>query len=332
MTIDRRFKLAFRQLALLCAGGALLACSAPLVSQGPAARSAMLEASADGYYAIGRNHYLARRYDAARDAYQGALAQVPGHIDARNGLATVHAARGELAPAIAIWRALTEGQGNAGKESAFLFNNLGYAYLLAGDAEQAALALERACVLDPLDYRAWENLGEALHRLGEHERAQQVAVQGETLRRHDLKADYAAVGMPQPDAVADAGFAGAEVHLGGARARPERLAAPLAPPAADLPLLEISNGNGVKGMAAALGRSVNRNELRLVRLSNQRGFAVARTRIEYQQGHAEAARKLAARFHQAPVLQLARVDGAAIRLVIGHDLVHDKAMPRLAGL
>jgi hypothetical protein len=122
------------------------------------------------------------------------------------------------------------------------------------------------------------------------------------------------------------------VHLGGERAVTARLAVPAPAPPAAVVLLEISNGNGVKGMAAALGRSIDRSELRVVRLSNQRGFAVARTRIEFQQGHADAARKLAARFRTAPQLQVARVDGAAIRLVIGHDLVQDKALPRLAGL
>jgi tetratricopeptide (TPR) repeat protein len=338
MTVNRRFKLALRQLALLCAGGALLACSAPPVGPPSLVRSAAPAADADGYYALGRSHYVARRYGAARDAYLRALALVPGHVDARNGLATVHAARGELAPALDIWRSLTaEAPERSGKDTAFLFNNLGYAYLLAGDAAQAASALERACVLDPLDYRAWENLGEALHRLGEHDRAQQVAGQADTLRRHDLKADYAAVGatpaaMVEPASTAEPDFAAAEVHLGGARAVADRLALPALPSPAGVALLEISNGNGVKGMAAALGRSVDRSELRVVRLSNQRGFAVARTRIEFQQGQAEAARKLAARFRQPPQLQLAKVDGVAIRLVIGHDLVQDKAWPRLAGL
>ncbi len=323
MTNNRRLTLAFRQLALLCAGGALLACSAPLVGQAPAPRGELQQAGADGDYAVGRSHYFARRYEAARAAYLRALAQAPAHVDARNGLAMVHAARGELAPAIAIWRVLTaDGQGGSGQGAAFLFNNLGYAYLLAGDAEQAAAALERACVLDPLDYRAWENLGEALHRLGEHERAQQVAGQADTLRRHDLKADYAAVGAALPPVAPDAGFAGAEVHIGAAPVRPERLAAP---PAPAVPLVEISNGNGVRGMAAALGRSLDRNELRVVRLSNQRGFAVARSRIEYGHGHADVARKLAARLRPAPLLQAASIDGYALRLVIGHDLVRDRA-------
>jgi tetratricopeptide (TPR) repeat protein len=330
MQIDRRITLALRQLTVLCAGAALLACSAPPLSQSALPASAQLEADADGYYALGRNHYVARRYDAARQAYQRALALVPTHIDASNGLATLYAARGELAPAIAIWRALTaQRQQEAGKDDAFLFNNLGYAYLLAGAAAEAQAALERACLLDPRDYRAWENLADALHQQGEHERAQQLAMQAASLRRHDLQADYAALAEVRPEAA----FAGANVHIGAALARPERLALPPAPaPDKDAAVaLEISNGNGVKGMAAAVGRSVNRHALRVVRLSNQRGFGVARTRIEFEQGHAAAARTLAARFHQAALVPVAKVDGAGIRLVIGHDLVHDASRARLAG-
>lgn len=346
MTTKRSITLAARRLAMLCAGGLLLACSAPPLGQSAGPPMALQAGAADGYYALGRQHYAARRYDDALAAYQRALALAPLHVDARNGMAAVHAARGELAAAIAIWRSLTdERQPGAGRDAAFLFNNLGYAYLLAGDAAQARVALERACLLDPLDDRAWENLGQALARQGEHERAQQMAQQAATLRRHDLKADYAALaGAPA--------WTGAEVHLGGrsgpagplpagaaGQASPPLLPfmlpaaggpAPGAAPAGSLPLLEISNGNGVKGMAAALGRSVNRGELQLARLSNQRGFAVQRTRIEYRDGHGAAARRLAARLRPAPLLQQARVDGVAIRLVIGHDLVQGGALPRLA--
>lgn len=282
-----------RWLALVCAGSALLACSVPkFAPDGPAA-GAKAEAGADAYYALGRNHYAARRYDAAAEAYQRALALSPRHVDARNGVAALHAARGEFAAAIAIWRDLTTGREQAqGKQAALLFNNLGYAYLLAGDAAQALAALERACLLDPLNDRAWENLGLALHRLGEHERAVQVTAQSTTLRQHDLEADFAMV---------------------------EKASA--------LPLLEISNGNGVKGMAAALGRRVDRTAYQLARLSNQRGFAVQRTRIEYRQGNEDAAYKLAAWLQAtppgkgAPLLLRVPVDGAAIRLVIGRDLV-----------
>ncbi len=348
MTTKRSITLAARRLAMLCAGGLLLACSAPPLDQSAAPVMALQAGAADGYYALGRQHYVARRYDDALAAYRRALALAPLHVDARNGLAAVHAARGELPAAIAIWRTLTDDrQPGAGRDAAFLFNNLGYAYLLAGDVAQARVALERACLLDPLDDRAWENLGQALQRQGEHERAQQMAQQAATLRRHDLKADYAALA----DAPAPA-WTGTEVYLGGrsAPAGPAPAAAgvagsaspmpspPLpfmlptasAAPAGSVPLLEISNGNGVKGMAAALGRSVNRGELQLVRLSNQRGFAVQRSRIEYRDGHGAAARKLAARLHPAPLLQQARVDGVAIRLVIGHDLVQGGALPRLA--
>jgi tetratricopeptide (TPR) repeat protein len=316
---------ACKHLCALCAAAMLLACSAPAGSPLQAPRTAQLDGEADGYYALGRYHYGARRYEAAGAAYQQALALAPLHVDARNGMAAVHAARGELAAAIAIWRELTaSGQQPAGRESAFLFNNLGYAYLLAGDAVQAAAALERACLLDPLDSRAWESLGEALHRLGEHERAQQMTAQADSLRGHDLKADVALA-----QAGGEHGWTGAQVYIGASNDSRLPLAQAVPLPGA-VPQLEISNGNGVKGMAAALGRTVDRNALRLVRLSNQRGFGVQRTRVEYQDGHEQAARTLAAHIRPAPLLQLARIDGAAIRLVIGHDLLRDKALPQLA--
>ena len=358
-----------KRLGLLCAGGLLLACAemeqqaaapAPVVLASPAAL-------ANEAYLLGRGAHMANRFDEAVASYEAALRAEPAHVNARNGLATVYAEQGDFPRAIALWRGLTEERaGQAGPHSAFLFSNLGYAQFLNGEYEQALGALEKACVLDPLNYRAWRHLGNALDKLGQHARAQQMLRQAAALQQHDFKADYAATSGSGVAAIAKAvlaperssqQWAETQIHTDAsgmltlrrveanvATAAPV-VAAPLRQAAQALTeltaaaphtlpntlphtltntlpnaLLEIRNGNGVTGMARALASRMTA-PVQVVRLTNQKGFAVQRTRVEYQGEFREAAERLAARFGAATVVPVEHVGRADMRLVIGHDLV-----------
>lgn len=320
------------RVALLCVG--LMACS-------PFGWRSVHDsgARAEQAYRDGRAHHLARRPDQARTAYEAALRFDAVHPGARNGLATLHAEDRELAPAIAIWRELTAPLGlDAGPGKAYLFANLGQAYLLDGQPGQARAALERACLLDPLNPRGWQLLGDALAALGEQERATQMQRQAAALREHDLRADLAvvsggktevaalgqAVSSPAPQAHPD--WAQDYIHVGadgmmelrrtGARPETEAIL-----PAA-LARLEIRNGNGVTGMARALSRRIDQPGVQVTRLSNAPGFDVRQTRIEYEAAHVDAARSLARRFGNARLQQVEECAPADLRLVLGRDLVH----------
>src|SRR5690606_26158376 len=160
----------FARLALLCTGATLAAC-APFGAR--AVFNDAAPAAADAYLS-GRNHHLARRYDEARAAYQAALLAAPGHVNARNGLATLYAEQREFNTAIALWRELTDALTlSSGPGKAYLFSNLGHAYFLKGEYDNALVALEKACLLDPLNHRSWQLLGDTLRKLGQEERAQQ---------------------------------------------------------------------------------------------------------------------------------------------------------------
>jgi Tfp pilus assembly protein PilF len=174
-----------KRLTVLCAGAMLIACAN---LSGRFALSEQTARTADDAYMLGRNYHLARKYDDAIRSYQAALAADPMHVNARNGLAVLHAERRNFGQAILIWRALTEKVSlSSGPGSAYLFSNLGYAYFLNGDFESAAIALEKACLLDPLNANAWHHLGEALQKLGHEERAQQMFRQAAALRDHDTR-------------------------------------------------------------------------------------------------------------------------------------------------
>jgi Flp pilus assembly protein TadD len=322
-----------KRLSAVCASTLLLACSAPAASDG-AGRPA---GAADALYAQGRAQYAAQRTEQAAASFRQALAIAPGHPNARNGLAAIAAQRGELAQAIAQWRTLTrEAAAASGADAAFLYGNLGYAYFLDGRYADALAALERACLLDPLDEVAWKNLGIVLDKLGQRERAQRMLAQAAALRAHDLQADLALAGRAG-DAAAPAArqteqtaqWAGARVRLGDdGIVDLERLPAPAARKVAAT-RLEIRNGNGVTGMAGALGRAIASPTVSVVLLSNEKGFGVARTRVEFAPSMRAQASVLAARFKHPLLREVDNCKHADVRVVIGRDLIGANGRPIL---
>lgn len=336
----------FARLALLCAGATLAAC-APIGGRPVFDRTV---SAADDAYLAGRNHHLARRYDEARAAYRAALQAAPGHVNARNGLATLYAEQREFATAIALWRALTDSLTlSSGPGKAYLFSNLGHAYFLKEEYDNALVALEKACLLDPLNPRSWQLLGETLRKLGQEERAQQMLSQANALRAHDLRADYTAAGSQTRVAAIDralkapgreeGGWSQVQLHLGAdgmlELRRGPMTAEPSAPPRLPEPtpaplvpaqggpvpvLVEMRNGNGVSGMARSLARQVGTDGLKVTRLTNQKGFGVRQTRIEYEAAYREAAERLASRFGSAQLQEVASCAPANLRVVLGRDV------------
>jgi tetratricopeptide (TPR) repeat protein len=340
-----------KYLSAACASTMLFAC-AGLNDRTADLASVVSAASADAAYVSGKQHHLAGRVAQAEAAYWDALRADPRHVNARNGLATIHAERGELARAIPIWRALTENMPAApGPSAAFLFANLGHAYFLSGDHQGAVAALEKSCLLDPLNHRSWQRLGEALQKLGQEERAMQMFRQAAALRQHDFRADYVAAGAttavpaieaavkapPRPDleewaatevsVTADGMLelrripAASAAIVAAAPEPPPPLRAPLAASAMPaVALLEIRNGNGVTGMARSLSSRMGDPGLKVTRLTNEKGFNVRRTRVEHQAAYREAAERLAQRFGSAEVVEVDNCKSTNMRLIIGRDV------------
>jgi hypothetical protein len=352
-----RPRILIKTLPLLCSSVMLAACgSRPCMPIRPGWRWRL----ADDNYVRGRNLHLARRYDEAIAAYQAALQADGTHVNARNGLATAYAEQRDFARAIPIWRELTRGATMAsGPSTAFLFGNLGHAYFLNGQYDEALVVLEKACLLDPLNHRTWQRLGETLQQLGQEERAAQMLRQASALREHDFRADYAAaVGGARLPAIEkavktahrpDQDWAFVEVvnkqngmlelrrvvpsrsvpPAPSAAPMPAPLAAPVSAPgkpshpSRSLPVvaaLEISNGNGRQGLARLMSRQLRDPGLKVVRLTNEKGFAVRLTRIEYQPAFRGVAERLAERYGAAKPVEVNMTGRANLRLVIGRDL------------
>ncbi|HEU4852119.1 MAG TPA: LytR C-terminal domain-containing protein [Telluria sp.] len=317
------------------------------------------------------------------DRPQLAPEAVDGSAAAENRRATGLAEQADYAGAIAIWRRLTAA--HTGPESAYLFRNLGYALFLNGEYDASLAALEKACLLDPLNARGWQHLGSALRKLGQPDRAELMFRQAAALERHEFTADYAlAKGSSVPAIVSavaapprttrdwasrELDASSGVVDLRGMAAKAEPVEAPVQELAGAVPMvsaaadkldadaaepagvstapvempitataapaavgqaqpapvrIEVRNGNGVRGMAAATARRISNERLRVVRLTNQKGFSVERTRIEYESGFRDAASKLAEKFGAATMVEVDNCWKTDMRLVIGKDQVANR--------
>ncbi|PIG27867.1 tetratricopeptide repeat protein [Janthinobacterium sp. 35] len=331
-------RLTLSRLAAACACLGLAACTTQLAHAPVPAWP-----DADAAYVAGRQHFEQGDLPAAQAAYEQALRHAPRHVNARNGLAVLHAQRGEHAAALAHWLALTQEADMARPQQAYLFSNLGHAYSLSGRDAQALPALEQACLLDPLNALAWQHLAQVLERLGQHERAALMRRQAVSLREHDLRRDLAlvrgaAAPQPVPVPVPEApAMARVEITQSDGMARLQRIPAavrsvpaavperPMPAAPAPQPRLEIVNGNGVPGMAAALARSLAGAPVQVVRLTNETSFQVARTRVEYRPAQEQLARQLARQLGPQVQTQAADCPASELRLVLGRDL-SDPAM------
>jgi hypothetical protein len=191
--------------------------------------------------------------------------------------------------------------------------------VVAAPAPDGLAGLERACLENPLDADAWHRLAAALTRNGQHERADQAARQARMLEEHDLRADLALV---RAAPVATRLFVRADGLLELRRTeQPDDAAV----------LLEIRNGNGIRGMARSLARRLDESRLKVVRLSNQPGFAVGTTVVEFRGDVEDAARELAQRVGARHVIPTTTALGAAnMRLLLGHDQKKKKPPRRAA--
>lgn len=101
-----------------------------------------------------------------------------------------------------------------------------------------------------------------------------------------------------------------------------------APMAHNLPHLEVSNGNGITGMAKKVSHALGDHGFPNARLTNQKPFEQSVTLVEYRQGFAVEAERLSASLPAKPTIKeknnlRANTD---IRLVLGKDVMHRIAL------
>jgi Tfp pilus assembly protein PilF len=319
-------------LCVICALS-MAGCASPVQKQGheaPAAQPVLAvdhsAVTGERMYQLGRYFEGQARYEQAITAYREAITRAPLMLVAYTRLGMALAAQQRYEDAIRQFQAAVV----LAPQAAHVHNNLGYAYLLSGANEQAVKALEEATRLDPGHDRSRENLRIAQAKLA-------------TAAAQPASAESAPAALQvqtQPVAGTSLIEVAPQVFELRTPARPRTMDKIEAVPLEPLPRtesriaptrafkLEVSNGNGVLGLAKRVaGRLVNAG-LRSARLTNQLPFQQARTEVQYREGYATEAAMLASKL-QRPV-QLKPSNELAhhidVRLVLGKDALSDTAL------
>ena len=321
-----------------------------------------LDATAGGYYAVGRQIERTRDWLRAADAYRQALQLDHGHVDARNALAVLLARLGLLPDAEAqLHLALQHAP-----QRADLHSNLGYLLLLAGRSKEAQEALHTALALNPRDGVAQANLELAQGRVAASTvpgpgPVDAAATAGEAAATKSAAVEVPSTAAPSQEAAAPT--AALQV-LHGATLAPLATAAPtpgIAPAVPDAQAmaagpveapprdgagtaataspqekapgaftLELSNGMGRRGAALALRRQFQQRGFTIHYMSNQLPYRQPYTVVLYRPGQEAAARQVLRALPRPVPLQPDAGQRAGVRVLMGRDWPAESAGVRVA--
>lgn len=290
--------------------------------------------SGQAYYELGRYFDGSGLWDKAIDAYRKAIAVDASNVEAYNALGVTLAQSGRPADAeITLRQAVA-----LAPDRSHVLNNLGYVLLLAGKNDDAVAILKAALARDSGNAGAAANLQLALARATPRGNPAIAATTSPSLPRTSATHGTAhqAADRPNADVVAVTSEASpsrmSSEHVPDSSAAPSPRVTSAPSPAistrtaaVDEPpwRLEVSNGNGVAGMAARLGRWLSAKGFETRRLTNQPSFDRQYTVVQYREGHDQAALRLA-RSMPASI----KVDSkptpslrSDVRVVLGQDWV-----------
>jgi Flp pilus assembly protein TadD len=306
-----------------------------------------------GYMALARQYEGEGRGRAALEAWRKAAFEDPNNAEILGALGIAEAGYGSRDQAVvALRRAVELSPGQTAP-----LNNLGYALMLEGHTDEARSMLRQALELDPGHVQARANLWllqsapvAATAPTESAEPTPQVAPQVTAAPASDVAPIEPAPPRLQTEpSVPALALYTAEVGVNPPQAAPETQAAIETPPEDLIPpaepiasaepaspveptppnlgtvRVEITNGNGVTGMAAWLASRLRDSGLGNARyLSNLPPYKSTDTVVYYRAGFAAHAREVARRIPQAVEIPLQTGDAwrGDVRVVIGHDVRH----------
>jgi tetratricopeptide (TPR) repeat protein len=317
-----------------------------------------IQINPDSEYLRGKLLHLQARYDEAQQAYLSALTMDKNHAAARNGLAALLGARGDLDRSITLLSSMAQSDTRLPQ----VYINLGHAWTQKGQLVQARAALERALELDPDNLAAKEKMAVLLSlekpTLTQATQATQAVQATQATVTTDTNVSVIPVNpverlsdglyvlrysVPAPEPVPQTVQKPVGVVLNSAATKvTERAVEPAVEPAVEVAArstessaskdsetqrtvstlaIEVANGNGVQGLARSFRGLLDGQSWRVVRTINHQQFGVRFTRIEYASNMSRDAKNLADTLGIDAKYRLNNQQtGTQMRIILGHDL------------
>lgn len=308
------------------------------------------ERTAEGYYALGKYYFWQNRFEKARDAFMQSVRLNPESADALNGLGATYDKLGHYQAAQLAYKAAFL----KAPESEIVWANMGYSLLLQGKHSEAVPYLREAVRLNSSDRLARLHLAQAEGHNFYAESHVASANPLAALQNRDLRGAETVDGLPRHEEVVEtehvevirtikqgegssaSGSAvtrvaskkpdpvGIGVQTAQSRGGEQGTDEPGRNSANDLrhARLEISNGNGVTGMARAVGEELRKQGENVARVTNKRPFDTARTVIVCNsEAWSEQAKNLARTLPNSPLVMVGSLASRKvdIRVVLGAD-------------
>lgn len=312
-------------------------------------------------YWLGRYYQGKVNYTEAIAAYEKALAADPAHVEAHNGLGVSYSLQGRQELALQHLRKAIELLPMA----THLHNNLGYAHLARGQESEAAAAFEQALRLDPENRQARNNLVAVYEKAGLHDKAAMLTMARPEPTAAPVAMSAIASGLAPgtPSATMPAAVTAATVGKQemqhSAHSTHARLVQ-VTPNVFELRMteadsmmvihtgkttgktvvpqdsgnldskdirIEVSNGNGVSGMAGQVSGFLQRSGFAKVRLTDRQPYQQAQTEIHYRPGNSVLAGQISQMMpNQAPMVESYNLRREVqVRVLLGKDVSREAA-------
>jgi hypothetical protein len=309
----------------------------------------------EAMYWLGRYHQGKVNYGEAIAAYEKTLAANPRHVEAHNGLAVSYSLQGRHELALEHFRKAIE----LSPAATHLHNNLGYAHLMRGEESDAATAFEAALQLDPENRQARDSLGAVYEKMGLHDKAavltlrrSQSAIALDAMSTAEMApapGNSSATMPPNTITVAeeqsmqqdtDTRLVQIAPHVFEFRmAEADRAVAVLTDKNTHETIarrssgkvgsqdarIEVSNGNGMAGMARQVSAFLQQNGFARARLTDRPPFRQVQTEIHYRPGNYVLAGRISQMMpKQARLLESYNLrSDIQIRVLLGKDVAHE---------
>jgi tetratricopeptide (TPR) repeat protein len=321
------------------------------------------DTSAENLYQMARYHHRKISYATAIEFYQKVLAVNPDYIEAHNGLGVIYSTQGQHPLALEHFQKAIR----IAPSATYLYNNLGYAHLIQGQNSEAVAAFQEALNFDPHNSKARQNLAMAQKRMGmiegmavfspvmkKPEEISASAPQNLPIKQNSSQQQLVQVApnvyefrveqekLHTTPTVAPASKAVPKTVSTPVTASPSTSSIYLTPLTHDQAeksapensaaveqnkRIEISNGNGVAGMAKDMAAFLKSYGFDNARLTNHPTFQQPQTEIHYHtDAHTHAVRISQLMPGQVKMIENNELrEDTPLKILLGKDIAHEMA-------